>query len=104
MAELAFGDKSLYDLGPALVQIAGAFDNNGQAVFAWLIDADDFDMHTQPSEAETPLRRRRLLPLPLAEVSLVSPAMRGVFGALSCSDQAGVRAWFGLIVATTNAL
>ena len=30
--------------------------------------------------------------------------MRGVFDAMSFSDQAGVRAWFGLIVTTTNAL
>ena len=105
MADIDFGDTFHCDMGPALVQIAGAFDNNGQTVFGWLIDADDFDFtHAQFSEAETPLRRRRLMPLPLAEVSLVSPTMRGVFGAMSCSDQAGVRTWFGLIVATTNAL
>ena len=31
MAELAFGDRSLCDMGPALLEIAGAFDNNGLA-------------------------------------------------------------------------
>ena len=109
VAELAFGDRSLCDMGPALVEIAGAFDNNGQAVLGSLVDADGLfsiglPTHTQLSEAERPLRRRRLLPLPLSEVSLRSPTLRGVFDAGSFSDQAGVRAWFGFIVATTNAL
>ena len=27
-------------MGPALVEIARAFDNNGQAVLGWLVDAD----------------------------------------------------------------
>ena len=50
-------------MGPALVEIAGAFDNNGQAVLGWLVDADrlfssGLPTHTQLSEAERPLPTR----------------------------------------------
>ena len=82
-----------FNLGPALVKIAGAFDENGQ-VLEWLVDADRLSSiglpaHTQLSEAYKPLRRRRLLPLPLSDVSLGRPTLRGVFDAMSFSDQAG---------------
>ena len=61
-----------FKLGPALVKIAGAFDENGQ-VLEWLVDADGLfskglQTHTQLSEAYKHLRRRRLLPLPLSEM------------------------------------
>ena len=77
-----------FNLGAALVNIAGAFELD------WLVDADELfsnglPTHTQLSEAYKPLRRRRLLPLPLSEVSLGSPTLRGVFDAMSFSDQAG---------------
>ena len=103
VAELASWHGSRCAMGPALVQVARTCDDNGKTMLGWFIDADELyyvPFHTQLLGATKPLRKRRLWSLPLSEVSLRSPTMRGVVDAMSFSDQAGARAWFGLIVMT----